>query len=40
MPLAMAVVLVVIGVTAVFGAAGYLINRSAERDERKEGDKP
>jgi hypothetical protein len=39
MPLALAVVLVVICVTAVFGVAGYLIDRSAEREDPKEGDK-
>jgi hypothetical protein len=35
MPLALTVVLVVLGVTAVAGAAGYLIDLSARRDELK-----
>jgi hypothetical protein len=35
MPLGLAVVLLVLGVTAVVGAVGYLIDRSAERNERK-----
>jgi hypothetical protein len=37
MQLAMIVVLVVLGVTAVAGAAGYLIDQSARRDESKKG---
>ena len=35
MPLGLSVVLLVLGVTAVVGAVGYLIDRSAERNERK-----
>jgi hypothetical protein len=37
MPLGLTVVLLVLGVTAVVGAVGYLIDKSAERDDRKEG---
>jgi hypothetical protein len=35
MPLALSVVLVVLGVTALLGAAAYLIDKSARRGERK-----
>jgi hypothetical protein len=35
MPLGLSVVLLVLAVTAVVGAVGYLIDRSAERDEHK-----
>ena len=34
MPLGLAVVLVVFGATAVLGVVGYLINKSAERNEQ------
>ncbi len=37
MPLGLAVLLVVLAVTAVFAVFGYLIDKSAEREERKEG---
>jgi len=37
MPLGLAVVLLVFGVTAVVGVVGYLIDRSAARNDRKEG---
>ena len=37
MQLALTVFLVVLGVTIVLALAGILIDRSAERDERKEG---
>jgi hypothetical protein len=37
MQLAMTVVSIVLGVTAVVGIVGYLIDRSAERHERTEG---
>jgi preprotein translocase subunit SecE len=36
-PLGLAVLLVVLAVTAVFAVFGYLIDKSAEREERKEG---
>jgi hypothetical protein len=39
MALAVRVVLAVLSVTAFFAVVGYFINRSAERNERKEGDK-
>ena len=35
MPLGLTVVLLVFGVTAVVGAVGYLIDKSAERNEHK-----
>ena len=35
MPLGLAVLLVVLGVTVVFAAAGYLIEKSAERREQE-----
>ena len=35
MQLGLTVVLLVLGVTAVVGAVGYLIDKSAERDEHK-----
>lgn len=38
MRLGLIVSLIVLGVVAVVGAAGYLIDQSAERHERKEGD--
>ncbi len=34
MPLGLAVVLAVLGVTAVVGAVGYLIDKSAERHDK------
>jgi hypothetical protein len=37
MPLGLAVLLVVLGVTALVAAVGYLIDKSAERHEHKEG---
>ena len=37
MPLALAVVLAVIAVTAVFVAAGMLIDKNTKRREREEG---
>jgi hypothetical protein len=37
MPLGLAVVLLVLGVTAVVGVVGYLIDRSAARNDRREG---
>jgi hypothetical protein len=37
MPLGLAVLLVVLGVTALAAAVGCLIDKSAEREERKEG---
>jgi hypothetical protein len=37
MPLGLAVVLLVFGVTAVVGVVGYLIDRSAARNDRREG---
>ena len=36
MPLALTVVLLVLGVTAVVGVAAYLVDRSTARQERKE----
>ena len=36
MPLGLIVLLLVIGVTAIFGGAGYLIEKSAERREHKQ----
>ena len=36
MPLAIAVVLLVLGVTALIGIAGYLVDRSTARLERKD----
>jgi hypothetical protein len=36
MPLALAVVLLVLGVTALVGIAGYLVDRSTARQERKD----
>ncbi len=36
MPLALTVVLLVLGVTAVVGVAGYVVDRSTARQERKE----
>jgi hypothetical protein len=36
MPLGLAVLLVVLSVTAVTGLVGYLVNRSAEINDRKE----
>jgi hypothetical protein len=36
MPLALTVLLLVTGVTVIFGAAGYLIEKSAERNESKQ----
>jgi hypothetical protein len=36
MPLALTVLLLVFGVTVIFGAAGYLIEKSAERHEHKD----
>jgi hypothetical protein len=36
MRLGLIVSLIVVGVVAVVGAAGYLIDKSAERHERKE----
>jgi hypothetical protein len=35
MPLGLIVLLLVLGVTAIFGGAGYWIEKSAERRERK-----
>jgi hypothetical protein len=35
MPLGLAVVLVVFGATAFLGLVGYLVNRSAEINDRK-----
>jgi hypothetical protein len=37
MPLGLTVVLLVFGVTAVVAVVGYLIDRSAARDDRREG---
>jgi hypothetical protein len=37
MPLGLTVVLLVFGVTAVVGVVGYLIDRSAARNDRREG---
>jgi preprotein translocase subunit SecE len=37
MPLGLAVLLVVLAVTAVIAALGYVIDKSAERDERNQG---
>ena len=37
MPLGLTVVLLVLGVTAVVGLVGYLIDRSAARNDRREG---
>jgi hypothetical protein len=37
MPLGLSVVLLVLGVTAVVGVLGYLIDRGAARDDRREG---
>jgi hypothetical protein len=37
MPLGLAVVLLVFGVTAVVGVVGYLIDRSAARNDSREG---
>jgi hypothetical protein len=37
MPLGLTVVLLVLGVTAVVGVLGYLIDKSAARDDRREG---
>ena len=37
MPLGLTVVLLVLGVTAVVGVVGYLIDRGAARDDRREG---
>ena len=39
MPLGLAVLLVVLGVTAAVAAVGFLIDRSEERHEREEGRK-
>ncbi len=36
MPLALTVLLLVLGVTAVVGVAGYVVDRSTARQERKE----
>jgi len=36
MPIALTVVLLVLGVTAVVGIAAYLVDRSTARQERKE----
>jgi len=36
-PLGLQVLLVVLAVTAVFGVFGYLIDKSAKREERNEG---
>ena len=36
MPLALAVVLLVLGVTALVAIAGYLVDRSTARQERKD----
>ena len=35
MPLGLAVLLVVLGVTAAVGAVGFLIDKSAERQDRE-----
>ena len=37
MPLGLEVLLVVLAVTAVFAVFGYLIDKSAKREERNEG---
>ena len=37
MPLGLAVLLVVLCVTAVAGIIGYLIDKSADREDRKKG---
>ncbi len=37
MPLGLTVVLLVLGVTAVVGVVGYLIDRNAARNDRREG---
>ena len=37
MPLGLAVVLVVFAATAFLGLVGYLVNRSAEMNDRKQG---
>jgi preprotein translocase subunit SecE len=36
-PLGLEVLLVVLAVTAIFAVFGYLIDKSAEREERKQG---
>lgn len=36
MPLALTVTLLVLGVTALAAAAGYLIDKSEQREERKD----
>ena len=36
MPLALAVVLLVLGVTTLVGITGYLVDRSTARQERKD----
>ena len=36
MPLALTVILLVLAVTAVVGIAGYIVDRSTARHERKE----
>jgi hypothetical protein len=36
MPLALTIVLLVLGVTAVVGIAAYVVDRSTARQERKE----
>jgi phage shock protein PspC (stress-responsive transcriptional regulator) len=36
MPIALTVVLLVLGVTAVVGIAAYIVDRSTARQERKE----
>jgi hypothetical protein len=37
MPLSLAVLLVVLAITAVIAVLGYLIDKSAERDESNQG---
>jgi hypothetical protein len=39
MPLGLAVLLVVLGVTAAIAAVGYLIDKGAERADREDGSK-
>jgi len=39
MPLGLAVLLIVLGVTVVVAAVGWLIDKSAERADREDGNK-
>ena len=40
MPLGLAVLLVVLGFTAVVAAMGWMIDKSAEKADREDGSKP